>query len=120
LDLSGKGITSVDELKYFENLTYLNLKNNKISDLSALENLKKLTSLYVSGNDPSLDVFTPIAMFYENIKQMDVKFDVKLDSNLEAAIRAAIKKQDGKIEPKDLRILPNLMPPIKRFFQLKD
>jgi len=103
LDLSGKGITSVDELKYFENLTYLNLKNNKISDLSALENLKKLTSLYVSGNDPSLDVFTPIAMFYENIKQMDVKFDVKLDSNLEAAIRAAIKKQDGKIEPKDLR-----------------
>jgi len=119
LDLSGKGITSVDELKYFENLTYLNLKNNKISDLSVLENLKKLTSLYVSGNDPSLDVYTPIAMFYENIKQMDIKFEVKLDSNLEAAIRAAIKKQSGKIEPKDLRGLTEFNAPNKKILSIE-
>jgi len=105
LDLSGKGITSVDELKYFENLTYLDLRNNNISDLSALENLKGLTALFVKGNNSSLDAITPILMFYEKIKQTDISFDIKLDSNLETAIRKAIKKEDknDKIEPKDLR-----------------
>ncbi|WP_036940144.1 stalk domain-containing protein [Pseudobacteroides cellulosolvens] len=103
LDLSAKGITNIDDLKYFENLTYLDIRDNKISNLSAIENLKGLTALFVKGNDPSLDVFTPIAMFYENIKQTDISFDVKLDSNLELAIRTAIKKTTGKIEPKDIR-----------------
>ncbi len=109
LDLSAKGITNVEDLKYFESLTYLDLRDNKITDMSALENLKGLTALFVKGNDPSLDVFTPIAMFYENIKQTDISFDVRLDSNLEAAIRKALNsKASGKLEPKDIRGLTKL------------
>lgn len=109
LDLSAKGITNVDDLKYFENLTYLDLRDNKITDLSVLENLKSLTALFVKGNDQSLDLFTPIAMFYENIKQTDISFDVKFDSNLEAAIRKSLNiKTNVKLEPKDIRGLTKL------------
>jgi Leucine-rich repeat (LRR) protein len=108
MDLSEKGITNVDELKYFENLTYLNLTDNKISDLSVLKNLKGITALFTKNNNPDLDVFTPIAEYYENIKQTDITFDIKFDSNLEKVIRENIKKPEGKLEPKDVRGITDL------------
>lgn len=108
MDLSGKGIDSVDELKYFESLTYLNLTDNNISDLSVLKNLKGITALFVKNNHPNLDVFSPIAEYYENIRQTDITFDLKFDSNLEKAIRENIKKTEGKLEPKDIRGITDL------------
>lgn len=56
LDLSGKNITSIDDIKYFTGLTGLNLNNNNITDISPLNtfsNLANITNLNLSTNQIS-------------------------------------------------------------------
>lgn len=43
-------IVSLDGMQYLENLTFLNITGNYISDLTPVSNLKKLRKLYVSQN----------------------------------------------------------------------
>ena len=52
LNLSKKNLTNVDiePLKYMTNLTELYLYENKISDISALKGLSKLSTLELDGN----------------------------------------------------------------------
>ncbi|MDP4180324.1 MAG: stalk domain-containing protein [Bacillota bacterium] len=113
LDLSGKGITTVDELKYFESLTYLNVSNNNISDLSALKSLKGLSALFVKNNAQDLDFYTPIAAYFDNIKQCDFTLDIKFaDKNLESFIKSQVSKSTGrqvdKLTAKDLLAITSL------------
>lgn len=55
LRLQGMGLTDedIEPLKYMINLTYLDLRENRITDLSALEGLTELRSLNVRQNDIS-------------------------------------------------------------------
>ena len=51
LDLSNRGLTSVNGIDLFENLVSLNLSNNSIQDVSDLEKLTKLEKLDLSNNE---------------------------------------------------------------------
>ena len=51
LDASYQGIKTLDGLERAVNLEYLDLDNNTINNLKPLENLTKLTSLYLKDND---------------------------------------------------------------------
>ena len=55
LRLQGMGLTDedIEPLKYMINLTYLDLRENRITDLSALEGLTELRSLNLRQNDIS-------------------------------------------------------------------
>ena len=46
-----RGIENLTGLEFATNLTYLNLRQNKIGDISALANLTNLTRLYLSENN---------------------------------------------------------------------
>ena len=50
LFLEGWGISSLDGLEYFENLTTLDLTSNKVTDLTPLADLTKLTDLTLWDN----------------------------------------------------------------------
>ena len=49
LTASNQGITSIDIIKKYKHLRFVDLSNNKINDFSPLENLKSL--LWVKLND---------------------------------------------------------------------
>ncbi len=51
LDLRYCKITDISPLQHLTNLTTLNLWNNQITDISALKNLTQLTELYLNGNE---------------------------------------------------------------------
>lgn len=53
LDLAGKGIDTISDLAYFENLEILYAYGNEISDISALSGLTNLTELYLGDNNIS-------------------------------------------------------------------
>ena len=50
LDLSNRGIVSVEDMRYFANLSKLNLNNNQIRDITPLAALKNLTQLKLDSN----------------------------------------------------------------------
>lgn len=50
LDLSGRGLTSLDGIDLFEELYYLDVSDNNITDISGLKDLKRLGHLDLSNN----------------------------------------------------------------------
>lgn len=58
LDLSERGLTDDDiqDLRYFTNLTYLNLNYNQLTDLSCLSGLVNMQSIHFSGNVEIADI----------------------------------------------------------------
>lgn len=50
LDISSRGVTSLNGLEYASNLTTLNASNNAISDTAPIANLASLTNKDLSGN----------------------------------------------------------------------
>jgi hypothetical protein len=50
LDISSRGVTSLNGLQYASNLTTLNASNNAISDTAPIANLASLTNKDLSGN----------------------------------------------------------------------
>ncbi len=83
LDLSGQSITSLKSGD-FDGLTalrLLNLRNNSISDISALEDLTSLTSLFLSGN-PITD-YGPLRTLKATIvaAKRSILIDINLDNN---------------------------------------
>lgn len=50
LDISNRGVTSLDGLQFANNLTTLNASNNTISDTTPIANLASLTNKDLSGN----------------------------------------------------------------------
>lgn len=49
-DITGD-IKSIEGIQYIENLTSINFRGHAITDASMIENLTKLTSIYMSNND---------------------------------------------------------------------
>ncbi len=56
LSLAGLGITDITGLELTENLTYLDISNNQIQDLSPLAGLTNLSQVFLDGN-PLSDAF---------------------------------------------------------------
>lgn len=50
LDISGKGLTSLDGLAYCSGLTWLDLSDNQLTDLTPVADLTALRTLLISGN----------------------------------------------------------------------
>lgn len=50
VDLSNRGITSIQGLQAASNLTHLNLSDNEIEDITPLKSLTKIRGLDISGN----------------------------------------------------------------------
>lgn len=50
LDISSRGVTSLNGLQFASNLTTLNASNNTISDTTPIANLASLTNKDLSGN----------------------------------------------------------------------
>lgn len=95
---SGKGISSIEDLKYFRSLSNLDLSKNNILDFSPLRGLKSLSILLLSGN-PSTD-YAPVAAFYKKLNEKDFELKAEFkDKKIEEAVAAAVKK-----EPKDLAL----------------
>lgn len=53
LDASNRGITNLDGIEWMPNLQELNLRGNRISDISRLSGLRRLEKLNLRGNDVS-------------------------------------------------------------------
>ena len=78
LDLNNNKISDISNLDNFINLTTLTLNNNKVSNISALSNLKKLTTLTL--NDNNISDISQLENLIENGK---IKFtNLNLSNNL--------------------------------------
>ena len=91
LIIPNKNITSIEGLQSFSNLTYLDISNNSIEDLTPLNDLGNLSTLYLKGN-PATD-YSITAAYYNNLKKRD--FEIKIEFNdkkLENAIRQVARK----------------------------
>lgn len=99
LNLSGKNITNLDDIKHFTGLTNLNLGNNQISDITALENLTKLTTLDLTEN-PNIETWNwqkwlPIAHVH-NVNNRPPHITWK-DISFGNAVRTIINRPSGII-----------------------
>lgn len=74
LDLSRRGIKSIQGLQYASNLRYLDLSNNEIDDIMPLKPLTKIRELDISGNQiasiQDLSVMTDMEMLIVNRNQI--------------------------------------------------
>ncbi|MGE7828728.1 leucine-rich repeat protein [Paenibacillus sp. NPDC093718] len=74
VDLSNRGIKSIQGLQYASNLTYLDLSNNEIDDNMPLKPLTKIRELDISGNQIAsiqyLSAMTDMGMLIVNRNQI--------------------------------------------------
>ncbi|MGM1049200.1 MAG: leucine-rich repeat domain-containing protein [Bacillota bacterium] len=74
VDLSNRGIKSIQGLQYASNLTHLDLSNNEIDDIMPLKPLTKIRELDISGNQiasiQDLSAMTDIGMLIVNRNQI--------------------------------------------------
>lgn len=86
VDLSKRGITSLQGLQYASNLTHLDLSNNKIGDIMPLKPLTKIRELDISGNRISdlraLEGMTRLRSLSANHNQIKKLDPLKQMSNL--------------------------------------
>ncbi|QVK17825.1 leucine-rich repeat domain-containing protein [Mycoplasmatota bacterium] len=74
LDLSNKGIRSLEGLQYFINMKSLNLRDNKISDLSPIKNALKLEALsFINTKIDKLDDISGLV----NLKILYISSNIK-------------------------------------------
>ena len=76
LDLSGLGIGSIEGLRYFSNLTELNLDDNYIEEIYDITDLTKLTSLSLKNN--LVSDLSPLAAM-QNLRELDIRNNKILD-----------------------------------------
>jgi len=72
LDLQNSGITSLEGINHFTNLTNLLLSNNNISDISMIAELKKLVILNIDNN--KITDLTPLSLL-ENITDLNASYN---------------------------------------------
>ncbi|NLD47272.1 MAG: hypothetical protein GX660_08735, partial [Clostridiaceae bacterium] len=107
LIIPGRSISSLDGLEYFENLTYLDISNNFVTDLAPLRKLNKITSLFMNGNSISDD--SPVSAVFKNLKRRDFELTPRFyDSSLEAEVRNATGKKAGELSLNDLSKITKL------------
>ena len=107
LIVPGKAISDLDGMQYFENLTYLDISNNLITDVTPLRKLSKLSSLFIKGNNIQDD--SPISAVYNKLKERDFSLVPKFhDKNLENAVRKSVGKDSGALSLDDLSALTDL------------
>lgn len=94
LDMSGKAITVLNDIKYFTSLIDLNLSNTKITDITTLSGLTKLIILDLSEN-PSIENWKPVAHI-DNVTGRPDKI-VWVDEVFETATRTALNRETGVI-----------------------
>ena len=76
LDLGNNKLTDISDLKIFKNLQYLYLYNNKIKDISILKDLIKLKYLYLNDNEiKDISVIKDL----NNLKELNIN-NLKLES----------------------------------------
>ena len=74
LDLSNKGITSIEGIEILTDLYTLNLSNNDIKDLTPLKSLKSLGSLNISNNKiTDISALKDTSLYYINLSGNDIK-----------------------------------------------
>jgi len=110
LDLSGKGIKSITEIKNLETLTdlqVLNLSNNQIDEILRLDNLTKLRELDLSNNKITeiyglKNLINLRELNLENNKFIDIKGIENLINlvKLSLGIRLVSVDKDGKPKTK--------------------
>ncbi|MCL0107947.1 leucine-rich repeat domain-containing protein [Peptococcaceae bacterium] len=130
-----KGIKCLDGLEYANNLRYLFLMGNQITDITPLVNnpgLGRGDSIWLNNNPLDL---TPGSQNMQDIETLQarrvfVRFDgvvepvdpyvetFLLDTNLEAAIRDALGKPTGNITKEDMAKLTNLEANRRRIIDL--
>ena len=74
--------TNLDEIEKLESVETLDLKNNKIKDVSKISNLKKLLNLSLEGNKDIEGVINSKSMFCLNLNNCNLNNDFNL-SNLD-------------------------------------
>ncbi|NLD48800.1 MAG: hypothetical protein GX660_16675, partial [Clostridiaceae bacterium] len=101
LIVPNKSISSIEGLQHFDNLLYLDISNNFVTDLSPLRKLNKITSLFIKGNN--ISDLSQTAAIYNSLKQRDYELKPGFtDKNLESAVRLAIGKNTGDLSISDL------------------
>lgn len=77
LDLSNNKITNVDNVSFLTNLSYLNLTDNRIESIDALNELISLKELYLSGNN--ISDYSPVDGYYYDLeaKDFEVPFSIR-------------------------------------------
>ena len=71
LDLKNNNITNISAINNLSNLTDLNLDNNRITNISAINSLSNLTSLYLSGDNNNVDL-TEIEDIISNLNTFSI------------------------------------------------
>ena len=81
LDCFCEGITDIDGLQLFKNLTFLNLNNNMVEDIRFISGLLALEDLKLSGNLlGDLETNNPLASLV-NLLRLDLSHNGIVDSN---------------------------------------
>lgn len=86
LDISNRGVTSLNGLQYATNLTTLNASNNNISDTSPIAGLTNLTNTNLAGN--------PVSSPGDGDVPLPAWAIVALGAGLLGAIRRAARRRD--------------------------
>ncbi len=98
---SGKGITNIEDLKYFRSLSNLDLSKNNITDFSPLSGLKNLSFLHLKEN-PTTD-YAPVAAYYKTLTEKDFQIKAQFaDKKIEEAVAEAAKKKPEELTMDDL------------------
>lgn len=79
LDLCGASITSLEDLKWFPELTVLDVSWNYISDIRPVENLTKLEKLYMGYN--SINDLSPLSKI-KNLTELGLEYNNISDINV--------------------------------------